>query len=157
MSGRTLTAWVEPITLRLEQSRQEIEQVAGEVPANAWDKPSAYSGWSYKDQVSHLAESHRGLHSVLLAIVAGSQPDFSRFDRIDEINEQNRQKHLATPVKELVAEYAKASEETQHILSGLSAEHAAFNLGPMTLSQALQGFTMHDIAHPQELRKALQA
>ena len=157
MSDQTVAAWVEPVALRLEQSRQEIEQVASEVPANAWDKPSAYSGWSYKDQVSHLAESHRGLHSVLRAIVAGQDTDFSRFDRIDEINEENRQKHLATPVEELLAEYATASEETRHIVSGLSVENAGFNLGPMTLSQALQGFTMHDIAHLEELKKALQA
>ena len=157
MRDQTVAAWVEPVALRLVQSRREVQRVAAEVPANAWDRPSGYSGWSYKDQVSHLAESHRGLHSVLRAILGGSQPDFSRFDRIDEINEENRQKHLATPVEELLAEYAKASEETHHILSGLSAEHAGFNLGPMALSQALQGFLMHDTAHLEELKKALQA
>ena len=157
MSDQTVAAWVEPVALRLVQSRREVQRVAAEVPANAWDRPSGYSGWSYKDQVSHLAESHRGLHSVLRAILTGGQPDFSRFARIDDINEENRQKHLATPVEALLAEYARASEETQQIVSGLSAENAGFNLGPMTLSQALQGFTMHDIAHLEELGKALQA
>ena len=157
MSAATFAPWVEPIALRLEQSRRDIEQVAREIPEDAWENPSGYAGWSYKDQLSHVSESHVGLHSVLGAILAGQDPDFSRFLRIDEINEQNRQKHLETPVAELVASFTSASEETESILSGLSAEDADLSLGPLTLGQALQGFAMHDTSHLEELRKALPA
>jgi len=150
MSPGTFAAWVEPLALRLAQSRREIAKVVSEVSADAWNN----AGWSYKDHLSHLPESHRGVQAVLQAFVDGRDPDFSRFDRINDINEENRQKHLATPVKELLTA-TEESEKTESILSDLSAEQADLRLGPMTLSQAIHGFSMHDDAHIEEIRKAL--
>jgi len=155
MTEQKRAEWVKPITQRLAQSRQEIAQLVSEVPADAWTKPSPYSGWSFKDQLSHLSESHRNVHDVMRAVIAGRAPDFSRFLRIDEINEENRQKHSGTQVDELRAAFIRESEETENIVSGLTGEHAEFRLGPMTLSQALQGFTLHDAEHLSQLRKAL--
>jgi len=157
MTGLTFVRWVEPIAGRLAQSKQEIEQVARDIPEDAWSEPSAYPGWSYKDHLSHLPESYRGLQSVLGAVIERRDPDFSRFDRIDEINEKNRQKHLATPVVELLDSMAAEGQQIQQLLSELGPEDADNRLGPMTLSQALQGFMMHDVAHLEELREGLQA
>jgi uncharacterized damage-inducible protein DinB len=156
MSDPKFAEWVEPVAERLEQSKREIEQVVEEIPADAWEQPSAYGGWSFKDQLSHLGDSHGRVQSVLRAILAGQDPDFSQFARIDEINEQNRLNHIDTPVTVLRTSFVLRSDETQNVLSELGAEHADFSLGPMTLEQALNGFAMHDAQHLEELRKALQ-
>jgi len=147
--------WVEPLAQTIAKARDDIVQVVDELPDDAWSKTSDYSGWTYKDHVSHLAESHRNVHDVMRAVIAGRDPDFSRFLKIDEINEENRQKHLATSVDALRTTFIAASEETESILGSLNAEHADFRLGPMTLGQAIQGFTMHDPEHLSQLRKAL--
>jgi hypothetical protein len=152
---RTFAAWVEPLAASLRESQQEVEQVAQAIPAESWAKESGYAGWSYKDQLAHLPESYRGITAVLRAIVEGRGPDFSRFDDIDALNEANRQAHLSTPVNDLLAELTIDGDALQDVLAELRPEHAGFNLGPMLLSQALQGFTLHDRAHLAELRKAL--
>jgi uncharacterized protein (TIGR03083 family) len=157
MSDRSFAPWVEPVADRLAQSQQEIEEIARQVPGEAWAKASAYPGWSYKDHLAHLPHAHRGLHGVLQAVVEGRDPDFSRFDRINELNEENRQAHLTTPVDQLIAAFVKESEGTQCALSELRPEHAEVRFGPMTISQALQGFAMHDVAHGEEITRALQA
>lgn len=150
-------SWVEPIIERLEQSRAEAERVVAAMPAEAWSRASAYAGWSCKDQLSHLAESHSGLQSVLQAVIDGRDPDFSRFDNIDEMNEAHRLAHLDTAVAELLAQYSAANKQTQELMAGLSAEHSEVNLGRFTLGQALQGFSYHDSAHLGEIAKAAPA
>lgn len=149
--------WAEAVAQNLEQSRRDLANLVPQVPADAWAKPSEYGGWSYKDQLAHLPESHRGVQGVLRAIMAGEDPDFSRFLKIDEINEENRVAHLDTAPEDLLISFNSASETTESMVRELTAEHEAADLGPMTLGQALQGFNMHDRAHTDELRKALQA
>ncbi len=150
-------SWTQPIAERLEQSRRGVEQVASQIPTENWEKPSGYAGWSFKDQLSHIGDSHARLQSVLRAILGGRDPDFSQFLRIDEINEEDRRRNLSVPVEELQTAYAERSQETLRVVSELTDEHSNFSLGPMTLGQALQGFAMHDSAHLEQLKKALQA
>ena len=157
MTKPDLAPWVEPLSTQLAESRREVEEAVRRIPGTAWDRPSAYPGWSYKDHLSHLSESHRGVQAVLQAVVAGAQPDLSRFARIDATNEENRRKHLSTPVDELLAAFIRASDETERLLSELHPEQASLSLGPMTVGQAMQGFAMHDAGHLTELRKATQA
>ena len=156
MSDMTFASWTQPIADRLEQSKRGVEEVVSQIPPDNWEKPSGYARWSFKDQLSHLGDSHARVQVVLRAILQGRDPDFSQFLRIDEINEEDRHKHSASPVEELRSAYAERSQETLRVVSELTAEHAAFSLGPMTLDQALQGFAMHDMAHLEELKKALQ-
>lgn len=157
MSERHFAPWVEPIALRLNESRRDIEQVVRRVPDGAWENPSEYPSWSYKDHLSHLPHAHRGVKEVIQAVIDGRDPDFSRFGRIDDMNEVNRQEQLATPVNELLAAFVSESEKTEVVLTGLKAEHAEARFGPMTISQALQGFAMHDMEHLEVLKKALPA
>ena len=157
MSDGNFAPWVEPTASKLAESRKDINDVVRQVPGTAWDEPSDYPGWSYKDHLAHLPYAHFGVHEVLRAVISGRKPDFSRFDRIDDLNEENRRKHVATPVETLLAAYLAESEATQGILSELNDEHAEVSLGPMKISQALQGFAMHDIAHGDEIKKALES
>jgi hypothetical protein len=149
--------WVEPIASRLAESRLDIEKTAREVPAEAWSKASSYPGWSYKDHLSHLPHSHQGLHGVLQAVLEGREPDFTRFVNIDTLNEKNRQEQADTPVDDLIAAFLRESEGTEQALSRLTAEHAEVSFGPMTISQALEGFAAHDIEHCSQMKKALEA
>ena len=71
-------ARVKPLALRLEQTRQDVEQVVRDTPAAAWDKLSPYPGWRHKDQLAHLADGHSGLQSVLRVILEGRDPETSR-------------------------------------------------------------------------------
>jgi hypothetical protein len=157
MTEQTFAPWVEPIADRIEQSRIEIQQTCREVSSDAWAGASAYPGWSYKDHLAHLPYAHRGLHDVLQAVIDGGEPDFSRFLRIDDLNEENRQEHLGTPVDDLLTAFVAESAGTERLLGELTPEHADVRFGPMTIGQALQGFAMHDMAHGEEMRKALQA
>jgi uncharacterized protein (TIGR03083 family) len=157
MSEAGFAPWVEPIAGGLARSRQDIEHTVRRIPAEAWAEPSGYPGWTYKDHLSHLPHAHSGLHDVLQAVVEGRTPDFSRYANIDALNEQNRQDRLETPVEDLIAAFARESEGTQRALASLTAEHAEVNFGPMTLSQALSGFAMHDLEHLEQMKKALQA
>ena len=126
-----------------------------QVPDDKWSQESGYSGWTYKDQLGHLPESHRGLQGVLKAVVAGGEPDFSRFLKIDELNEENRQKHLSTAVDTLLADFVETSEATERLVSELKPEHEDVKFGPLTIGLALQGFVMHDRGHLDEIRLAL--
>jgi uncharacterized damage-inducible protein DinB len=156
MSDQKFAAWVEPMARQLSQSKDEIGRIVKEIPQEAWGKPSAYPGWSFKDHLSHLPHAHSGVHGVLGAVVEGREPDFSRFARIDDLNEENRQEHIETPVADLLAAFLRESEGTQTALARLKAEHAEARFGPMTIGQALQGFALHDMEHLTQMKKALR-
>jgi uncharacterized damage-inducible protein DinB len=148
---------MERIADALAAARREVAITVPEVPADAWSHESDYPGWTYKDHLSHLPESHRGVHTILRAAIEGRKPDFSRFDRLDEINEKNRVAHVATPIDELLAAFLAESAETQRLVRTLSTDDESLNLGPFTLGQALQGFVMHDTEHLGAIRGALSS
>jgi uncharacterized damage-inducible protein DinB len=149
--------WAEPSAKALEQSRQNIDQIAGEISDDAWGKDSGYSGWSIKDHLSHLAGSHEGVQEVLQNVLDGNDPDFSRFLNLDAINEETRQKFLSAPVPELRANFKEASGRTLELIGKLDDSHGEVKFGPMTMAQALQGFSMHDLEHLEQLKKGLPA
>jgi len=149
--------WAEPSAKALEQSRKSIDEVVGEVPEDAWANDSGYSGWSIKDHLSHLAGSHEGVQGVLQNVLDGTAPDFSRFLNLDAINEETRQKDLTTPVPELRTNFKEASGRTLELIGKLDESHGEVKFGPMTMAQALQGFSMHDLEHMEQMKKALPA
>jgi uncharacterized protein (TIGR03083 family) len=155
VSEQEFAGWVQPIAERLESSRQGVEQVVSQVPAESWSKPSGYPGWTYKDQLSHLGDSHARVQEMLRAVLEGRDPDFSQFLRIDEINEEDRRNNAGTPVEQLRTAFADRSDQTLSVIGELADEHGAIRLGPMTLENALQGFALHDTVHLKELKKAL--
>jgi uncharacterized protein (TIGR03083 family) len=156
MTTRTFVAWVEPIATQLRGTREQIAPLAAQVPPDDWSKESAYRGWTYKDQLAHLAVSHWAIQTVLRSIVGSERPDMSFFDRIDEINEEHRRQRQSRSIDQLLTEARAEGEETEALLSRLTDQHAALKFGPpMTLGQVLNEFTAHDIEHLDQLRKAL--
>jgi hypothetical protein len=149
------TDWTSDALTAFAESRKGAQEFVPNVPADKWLKDSDYAGWTYKDQLAHLPNSHRNFQGVLAEVLAGGVPDFSRFLKIDELNETNRQSHLDTPVEQLLAEFVEASEGTERWVAELQPKHADVKFGPMTFAMALQGFVMHDRAHLDEIRKAL--
>jgi hypothetical protein len=148
-------SWAEPLIKQLEESRRRVLEAVPQVRDSAWEQPSEYPGWSYKDHLSHLPASHNGVHGILQAVIAGRTPDFSRFSDIDGMNEENRQSYIDTCVDDLLKAFSTGSAETVRLLAQLSEEHAGLDLGPFTLSQAILGFTMHDFEHLEQIKKAL--
>ncbi|MEO8456266.1 MAG: maleylpyruvate isomerase N-terminal domain-containing protein [Chloroflexota bacterium] len=148
-------AWAEPIAGQLAKSRREMAEVVRKVPADAWAKPSDASGWSYHDHLSHLPASHAGVQSVMRSVIEGRAPDLSRFAVIDEANEENRQQNIDRGVDQLLGEFTAANEETERLVRQLTEDHEQYDLGPMKLGQALNGFAMHDFGHMDEIRKTL--
>jgi len=148
--------WVGPHADKLAANRKDVVAAARAVPESKWSEASSYEGWSLKDQLGHIWSAHRRIHGMLGAVLEGRDPDFAQYLRIDQMNEEERQKDALVPVDEIVSSFAAASEETERLVRQLTAEHEGFKLGPMTLAQALAGFTMHDTSHLDEIRKVAQ-
>jgi hypothetical protein len=155
VAGRQYADWVAPIAQRLSESRTSIAEAARSVPASAWGNASGYEGWSFRDQLAHLGDSHESLHGVLNSVLGGDEIDFSRFMNIDAVNAENLAKHTGETAEGLAAAFVRNSEQTAELMTRLTDEHEGVKFGPMTLGIALQGFSLHDVQHLEEIKKAL--
>ena len=101
--------WVAPSATKLKQSREDIIAAANGVPDDAWEQPSGYEGWTFRDQLAHLGDSHESFHSVLGSVLAGEEVDFARFARIDDVNAENLAKRKGASVADVKRSFDQAS------------------------------------------------
>ena len=159
MTSRTFAPWVEPIAAKLRESREQIARLAHAIPEEMWSRPSSGPGWSYKDQLAHLAVGDWVCQTVLRAVVANEPLDMALIADIDGGNARLRDERAGRSIQQLIEEAHAEGEETQELLARLTdADEGRRQEGaPMSLGEYLRMFPQHDEGHMQVLRTALKS
>lgn len=101
MTDKTFASWVEPIAAQLRGGREQIIELAGSAPVEAWGKPTPNEGWTCKDLLAHLATGDWVCQTVLRAAVGDEAADL---DAISRGNARLLEERTARSVEELLRE-----------------------------------------------------
>lgn len=124
MSALTFAPWAEPIAARFYSTRQEVAEVARDIPEGMWQLPSPVAGWTYRDVLAHLAEGDAAIRLVIEAVLDGADTDM----RPQNAQRENRnaailQRGAIRTIDELISGALQDSEKTRLLLSGLNDDH----------------------------------
>ncbi|MGB2693690.1 MAG: DinB family protein [Dehalococcoidia bacterium] len=161
MTTRTFVAWLEPIAAQLAVGRAKLAGFARGQPAEVWDKPTSYEGWTCRDLLAHLAgDTGKGSSAAMRAAVTRQTLDPVPFAAgVDALNARDIEKRRDRSVDELVAEIEADGEEWQELLSQLTEtdEELRWAGFPFKLGEYLRILAQHDQDHLADLRTALEA
>lgn len=143
----------------LERTPRTLEAWLAALP-DAWvrarEQPDV---WSALDVVGHLIDGERTdwIPRARLILEGGSERTFEPFDRHGTIED-----HRQRPLAELLRTFATLRAENLATLRGLDISEATLSrrgthpeLGPVTLSQLLATWTVHDLAHLAQIGRTL--
>lgn len=161
MSTRTFSPWVEPIAARFHSTRQEVADLARDIPEDAWRLASPVQGWTYRDVLAQLAEGDAAVRLVIKAVLDGADTDMR------PQNEQRESRNAAIlhrgatrTIDELIADALQDSEKTRLLLSRLNDDHETVLVitsrtkpEPITLGACLASYH-HDEEHLAQLGAA---
>ncbi|MEX1195084.1 MAG: maleylpyruvate isomerase N-terminal domain-containing protein [Dehalococcoidia bacterium] len=155
-------SWVAPAARRFQSTRQEIVQVAREVPDDAWQLASPVAGWTFRDVLAHLAVGYLFCDMVVRAVLDDSDHDLRpQSAKREERIATSLARGAALTTEELIAKVLREGEETLELLSrvGESDENTPVITSrtmpdAMGLGVFLSGYH-HDEEHLEHLRPAL--
>ena len=160
MTQRTFASWVEPIAEAQRAARAEVAEVARSLPADAWERPSANGGWTYKDLLAHMAgDTDKNVHRALRMVLAGRRVDPAIFEDIDAQNARDIEARRERPVEQLLAEIEADGADLEELLAQLKDEDENRRQPGIdaTLGDALRSVSGHHARHLEELRTAYDA
>jgi uncharacterized damage-inducible protein DinB len=157
MTDRTFAQWVEPIAYAYHDAHEEAIEFARTLSDDDLAKPTGDSGWSVRDELTHMAASDGDFVKTLNAVLNGEQVDLTVFDNIDERNANHLAGWSDRPREDIAAELERNDSKLQDLLARLTpADESRTPAGfPFTLEQMLQGFGMHHPYHLEQIAGAL--
>jgi uncharacterized damage-inducible protein DinB len=150
-------AWVRPIAESYHDVHEEAIAHARTLPDEDLAKPTGDSGWSVRDELTHMAASDGDFVSTLASLVNGENVDLSVFDNIDERNARHLTAWADRPREEITAELERRDGELQGLLARLTDEDAQRTPEgfPFPLADMLRGYEMHGRYHLEQIAGAL--
>ena len=150
--------WVRPIAANYHDAHEEAIEQATSLSDEDLAKPTGDSGWSIRDELTHMAASDGDFVRTLTALVNGQRVDTSVFDNIDERNARHLAGWADRPREEIAGELERRDEELQALLARLSDEDGQRTPEgfPFPLADMLAGFEMHHRYHLEQIAGALE-
>jgi uncharacterized damage-inducible protein DinB len=150
--------WVRPIAANYHEAHEEAIAHARTLSDADLAKPTGDSGWSVRDELTHMAASDGDFAGTLTALVNGDRVDTSVFDNIDERNARHLAGWADRPREEIAGELERRDQELQVLLARLTDEDAQRTPEgfPFPLSNMLQGYEMHHRYHLEQIAGALE-
>jgi uncharacterized protein (TIGR03083 family) len=148
----------EEIIAGLEEVWSATAQVLGELPPDAWDRPTDCPGWSVRDQVAHVIGTELGLLGTPSPPPPDPMPDHVH-NPIGASNEAWVDPRRDVPGTEMLAEFLDVTNRRLAELRAMPAERWAA-LGWSPVGEAPYAEFMHvrimDCwVHEQDIRRAL--
>jgi uncharacterized damage-inducible protein DinB len=146
----------------LQRHREGLLRAIYSVADEAWDEPSAYPGWTYREILAHIASNDLRAHTGLRALLG--QRDEARLAAlrdIDSWNARSIEERRGRSVRALVDEMLALRHETLRLLSQLGPEHASAILatarGEMPVLDYIDRVGVHEAGHAGQLVPASRA
>lgn len=154
----TFASWVEPIAAGYHDAHVEAIERARTLSDEDLAKPTGDSGWSVRDELTHMAAADGDFVRTLSAVVAGEQVDLSIFDNIDERNARHLSGWADRSREDIATALERNDGKLQELLARLTPEDetrtpAGF---PFPLAQLMQGYGMHHPYHLEQIAGALE-
>lgn len=149
--------WVRPIAASYHDAHEEAIEQARTLSHDDLAKPTGDSGWSVRDELSHMAASDGDFVNTLTALVSGEKVDLSLFDNIDERNARHLAGWADRAREEIASELERRDGELQALLARLTAddEQRTPEGMPFPLADMLRGYEMHHRYHLEQIAAAL--
>lgn len=157
-----LPAVQEKIT-QMHHGRERFIRAAYSVADDAWNEPSAFPGWSYKDILAHMAANDLRVHTRLRAILGDrDEAELAAIRDVHGWNQRSLDERRGRSTAELMDEFAALRYETLRILSRLQEEHLSAktlvsDVGELSLLEYLDRATNHELGHGGDLVPASRA
>lgn len=108
----------------LQRHREGLLRAVYSIADEAWDEPSAYSGWTYKDILAHVAANDLRAHTRLRAVLGQrDEAKLAALRDVDAWNDLSVRERRGRSVRALVDEMLALRHETLRLLSRFQQEH----------------------------------
>ncbi len=140
MADRTYASWVEPISAKDRESREELLELVRTLSPADWERASPLPGWTLKDLLAHLAGgTGKNFQTILGAIVSRTPVDPAVLGDPEARNAQDVEDRKDMSIGELISEIQGEAEAIDLLLSKLTDEHKDLRQDniPMSLGEGL--------------------
>ena len=146
----------------LQRHREGLLRAIYSVADEAWDEPSASSGWTYRDILAHIAANDLRAHTRLRAVLGQrDEAELAALRDVDAWNKRSVQERRGRSARALVDEMLALRHETLRLLSQLRPEHASATVttikGEMPVLDYIDWVGIHEAEHASHLVPASRA
>ena len=146
------------IRARLEEARQELLDVLGQITPDTEVKSTENPAWTVHDIAAHVTLSERGLQATIQRFLDGVElpADFS----LDVWNERQVQKAQTRGLDDMIAALTASRQHTLELLASLTDEQMAVEgMHPAgfrtTVAGVFKVMAYHERLHGAEMARAL--
>jgi hypothetical protein len=149
-------AWVRPFAERDHESRTEAAQLARSLDASALARATGDTGWTVRDEITHMATADADFIPLLRAIISGEQPDTSVFADTDARNARNLEENRGRPAGDIARELEENGRTIAELFATLSdADETRQPAGfPFPLIGLIDGYSQHHQYHVGQIKSA---
>jgi len=140
----------------LQRHREGLLRAVYSVADDAWDEPSASSGWTYRDILAHVAANDLRAHTRLRAVLGQrDEAELAALRDVDAWNARTVEERRGRSVRALVDEMLELRAETLRLLSRFEPEHISATViairGETPVLDYIDRVGVHEAEHASDL------
>ena len=157
MTTQEYAAWVAPLAARDGESRSEAVRLARSLGDADLAKRTGDTGWTVRDELTHMASSDPDFLAMLRAILRGEKADTSVFADIDGRNARNLEARHGRSIDEIASELEENGRSLQQLLAQLTDDDESRQPEgvPFPIRGLVDGYSQHAPYHLTQIRGAL--